>query len=246
MVKIKKKTTQKSDFGISIEKMTNAGVYFGHRTSRCHPKMKPYILGVKGSDHINIIDLERTKKSLIKALEYIKELIEEDKILLLVGTKVPAQKLTRETAKECGLPYVVKRWIGGTITNFKIIRERIDYFKDLEKKKLSGELEKYTKKERLEFDREMNRLEEKFGGIKEMGKLPDVLFIVDMKKDSLAIKEAQRKGIPVIAITDTTVDPSLIDYPIPANDDAVSSIKYILEKIKKVILENKPKKQKIN
>jgi len=242
MADVKKKTTKKSDFGISIDEMTKAGVYFGHRVSRCHPKMKPHILGVKGSDHINIIDLEKTKEFLIKALEFIQEFIKEDKVLLFVGAKLPSKKLIKETAEECGFPYVVQRWIGGTITNFKIIRERINYFKDLEKKKASGELEKYTKKERLEFDREMTRLEEKFGGIKEMKKNPDALFVVDMRKDYLAIREAKRKGITVVAISDTNVDPTLVDYPIPANDDAISSVKYILGKVKEVIIENKVKK----
>ncbi|MEA3453030.1 MAG: 30S ribosomal protein S2 [Patescibacteria group bacterium] len=242
MTETKKKTTKKGDFGISVDEMTKAGVYFGHRVSRCHPKMKPHILGVKGSDHINIIDLDKTKDLLIKALEFIQEFIKEDKVLLFVGAKLPSKKLIKETAIECGLPYVVQRWIGGTITNFKIIKERIDYFKDLEKKKESGELEKYTKKERLEFDRELERLEEKFGGIKQMTKNPDALFVVDMKKDYLAIREARRKGITVVAISDTNVDPTLIDYPIPANDDAISSVKYILEQVKKVIIENKVKK----
>jgi len=242
MAEEKKKTTKKSDFGINVEEMTKAGVYFGHRVSKCHPKMKPYIVGVKGSDHINIIDLEKTKEFLIKALEYIKELSGEGKVLLLVGTKIPTRKLVEEVAKECGLFYVVQRWIGGTITNFKIIRERIDYFKELERKKSQGELEKYTKKERLEIDRELTRLEQKFGGIKDLTKLPDTIFVLDMKQDALAIREARRKGILVIAIADTNVDPSLADYPIPANDDAISSVKYILEKVKEVILENKPKK----
>ncbi len=242
MIEAKKKIIKKSGFGIDIEEMTKAGVYFGHRVSKCHPKMKPYVLGVKGSDHINVIDLEKTKEFFIKALDYIKGLIQEDKVILFVGTKIPTRKLIQETAKECGLPYVVERWIGGTITNFQIIRERIDYFKDLEKKKVSGELEKYTKKERLEFDREIERLNKKFGGIKEMEKLPDVLFVLDMKKDSLAVREASKKGIPIIAIADTNVDPTLVEYSIPANDDAISSVRYILDKVKKVILDNSSKK----
>ena len=242
MAEKKETKTKKMDFGINVDEMNKAGVYFGHRVSRCHPKMKPFILGVKGSDHINIIDLEKTNEFFIKALEYIKELSQSGKVLLFVGTKIPSRKLVQETAQECGLPYVIHRWIGGTITNFKIIRQRIDYFKDLEKKKKSGELAKYTKKEQLEFDREIARLEEKFGGIKEMSKLPDAIFVIDMRKDSLVIREARRKGIPVVAVADTNVDPTLADYPIPANDDAISSVKYILEKVKEVILDNKAKK----
>ncbi|MCX6737853.1 MAG: 30S ribosomal protein S2 [Candidatus Parcubacteria bacterium] len=204
--------------------------------------MKPYILGVKGSDHINIMDLEQTKLFLIKALDFVAELTKEGKTILLVGTKIPIKKLVRETAEACDLPYVVQRWIGGALTNFKIIRKRIDHFKDLEKKKESGELEKYTKKERLEFDKEINKLSVKFGGIKDMEKLPDALIVLDMCKDELAIKEAKMKEIKIIAIADTNVDPTKVDYPIPANDDAITSVKYILEKFKSVILENKPKK----
>jgi small subunit ribosomal protein S2 len=234
--------SKKTDYGISVDEMAEAGVYFGHRISKCHPKMKPYILGVKGSDHINIMDLEQTKLFLVKALDFVAELTKEGKTILLVGTKIPIKKLVRETAEACDLPYVVQRWIGGALTNFKIIRKRIDHFKDLEKKKESGELEKYTKKERLEFDKEINKLSVKFGGIKDMEKLPDALIVLDMCKDELAIKEAKMKEIKIIAIADTNVDPTKVDYPIPANDDAITSVKYILEKFKSVILENKPKK----
>ena len=241
MAEEKKKITKKSDFGIDIDKMTKAGVYFGHRVSKCHPKMKPYIIGVKGSDHINIIDMEKTKKFFIETLEFIKKFVQEGKVIVLVGTKIPTRKLVEEVAKECGLHYVSQRWIGGTFTNFKIIRERIDYFKELEKKKSEGQLEKYTKKERLEIDRELARLEQKFGGIKDLTKLPDAIFVLDMKQDALAIREAHKKEVLVIAIADTNVDPSLADYSIPANDDAISSVKYILEKVKDVILNNQPK-----
>lgn len=234
--------SKKTDYGISVDEMAEAGVYFGHRISKCHPKMKPYILGVKGSDHINIMDLEQTKVFLIKALDFVADLVKEGKTILLVGTKIPTKKLVKETAEICDLPYVVQRWIGGALTNFKIIRKRIDHFKDLEKKRESGELEKYTKKEQLEFAKEINLLSVKFGGIKEMEKLPDALFVLDMCEDELAIKEAKMKGIKIIAIADTNVDPTKVDYPIPANDDAITSVKYILEKFKSVILENKPKK----
>ena len=137
------------------------------------------------------------------------------------------------------MPYVINRWIGGTITNFPIIKKRLEHFKELEEKKKTGELEKYTKKERLEFDRELDRLDQKFGGIKEIDKLPDGLFIIDMRKNELAIREAMSKGMPVIAIADTEVNPEKVSHFIPANDYAISSVKYILEKIKQVILNNK-------
>ncbi len=234
--------TKKSDYGISVDEMAEAGVYFGHRISKCHPKMKPYILGVKGSDHINIIDLEQTKIFLVKALDYIKELTQEGKTILLVGTKVPTKKLVQEIAEACDFPYVVQRWIGGALTNFKIIHKRIEYFKDIEQKKANGELEKYTKKEQLGFDKEMSRLAIKFGGIKDMDKLPDALLVLDMYQDTLAIKEAKMKELKIIAIADTNVDLTKVDYPIPANDDAITSVKYILEKVKSVVLEAKAKK----
>ncbi|MBU3918518.1 30S ribosomal protein S2 [Patescibacteria group bacterium] len=234
---VEKKKTK--DFGISIEEMAKAGVNFGHRISKCHPNMKPFAAGVKGSDHINMIDLEKTKEYFVKMLEVLEDLMKQGKTILFVGTKLPIRKLVEETAKECEMPYIINRWIGGTITNFGIIKKRLEHFKDLENKKESGELDKYTKKERLEFDRELERLDQKFGGIKKIEKLPDALFAIDMRKDELAIREAKAKGIPVFAIADTEVNPDKVDYFIPANDDAISSVKYILEKVKQVILKNK-------
>ena len=241
--KEKESKTEKTNFDISIEEMSKAGVYFGHRASKRHPKMKPYLVGVKGTDRVDIINLEATKEKLEKALSFIQQLIQENKTLLLVGTKIPLRGIVEETAKECGLAYVSHRWLGGTITNFPVIKKRIEYFRDLEDKKKKGELDKYTKKERWEFDKELERLELKFGGIKNLEKIPDAIFVVDMKKDELAIREAKRKKIPVIGIADTNVDPSLIDYPIPANDDAISSVKYILGKVKKVVLKSKVKNE---
>ena len=232
-------TTGKGDFGIDIDEMIKASVCFGHRTSRLHPKMRPYICGIKNTTHI--IDLEKTAQHLKKALEYIQEITSQGKNLLLVGTKIPIKKLVEETAKEINLPYVNERWLGGTFTNFETIKKRIEYYKELEKKKESGELEKYTKKERIKIDQELKELEKKFKGIKNMEKLPEAVFVLDMKKDALAVKEARMKGIKVIGIADTNVDPTLADFPIPANDDAISSVKYILDKTKEVIMKTKPK-----
>jgi small subunit ribosomal protein S2 len=218
---------------LDTEEMAQAGLHFGHRTSRVHPKMIPYLYGVRNSVHI--IDLEKTKEKFEEALKFIQELISEKKILLLVGTKIQAKDLVKNVATECGLPYVVERWLGGTFTNFETIKKRIEYFKDLEKKKAGGELEKYTKKERAKIDQELKDFEFKFGGIKNLERLPDAIFVLDMKKDDLAVKEARMKGIKVIGISDTNCDPTLADFPIPANDDAISSLKYILEKIKEAI-----------
>lgn len=232
-------TKEAKNYGVNLEEMTKAGLFFGHRASATHPKMKPYISGIKNTVHI--IDIEKTAEKLKEALKFVEDLIKENKVLLLVGTKIQIKKLTEQFAKEMEIPYISERWLGGTFTNFDTIKKRIAYFKNLENRKQAGELEKYTKKERMKIDKELNDLEIKFGGIKNMERLPDAIFVLDMKKDKLAIKEAKMKGVKVIAIADTNVDPSLADYLIPANDDAISSVKYILERLKEVILKNKPK-----
>jgi len=201
--------------------------------------MKPYLQGVKNTIHI--IDLEKTTEKFTEALKFIQEISSKGEIILLVGTKIQIKDLIENTAKECGLPYVNQRWLGGTFTNFEIIKKRIEYFKGLEEKKEKGELEKYTKKERMKIDQELENLKMKFEGIKNLSRLPDAVFVCDMKKDELVIKEAKRKGIKAIGICDTNVDPTLADYPIPANDDAISSVKYILGKVKEVVVKAKPK-----
>ena len=231
---------KKNNFNIDSDEMMKAGVHLGHRVSRLHPKMKDYVFGVRNTIHF--IDLEKTVVEFERALDFIKELVKKQETILLVGTKTPLRKLTKEIANDCNIPYVSERWLGGTFTNFKIILKRMKYFKELERKKKEGELDKYTKKERNEFDKELNKLELKFGGIKNLEKIPEAVFVCDIKKDILVVKEAIAKDIKVIAITDTNVDPSLIDYPIPANDDAITSVRYILEKVKQVILSSKPKK----
>ncbi|OIO44495.1 MAG: 30S ribosomal protein S2 [Candidatus Nealsonbacteria bacterium CG_4_10_14_0_8_um_filter_35_10] len=243
-----KEKIKESDFGINLEEMARAGLHFGHRTSKCHPKMKPFLAGVKNTIHI--IDLEKTAQKLKEALKFIQEFISENKILLIVGTKIQIKDLVKEVATELNLPYVNERWLGGTFTNFEVIKKRIDYFKDLEKKRIEGAFEKYTKKEKAQIDQEIKDLEIKFGGLKNLERLPDAIFVLDMRKDETAIREAKRKGIKIIGIAHTNVDPTLADYPIPASDDAISSVKYILEKVKEVILkakqrtENKEQKSK--
>ena len=234
-----KQTANKGDFKLDTEEMAKAGVHFGHKTSKIHPKMQPYLFGSRGGVHI--IDLDKTKEKLAEALEFVKGLISDGKILLLVGTKVQAKDLVQKTADECGLPYVSERWLGGTFTNFSSISKRIGYYKDLERQKKEGELEKYTKKEKAELDKELARLKIKFEGIRNLPRLPDAVFVCDMKKDELAVKEAKDKGIKIIAIADTNVDPTRADYPIPANDDAFSSIEYILGKLREAVVKNKPK-----
>ena len=239
-VAVKEKSAKPNNkYNIDIEEMARCGVAFGHRSSKKHPKMDPYILGVKGGEHVNIINLEKTKELFEKALDYLASLARENKTILFVGTKPSIKHLVLEIAQECNMPFVIHRWIGGTLTNFKVVRKRVDHFVDLKEKMKKGELKKYTKKEQHQFEKEIEDLEEKFGGLVKLKGLPDALFVIDMKKEDLAIREAKRKNIPVVAIADTNVDPTLADWPIPANDDAISSVKYILEKVKEVILSNK-------
>lgn len=237
MAEIKK---TKDKFNINTEEMTRLGVQFGHSTSRINPKMQPYISGIR--NRVHVIDVEKTKEKLTEALEFIQSLMADNKALLLIGTKVESKSLIESVAKECGLPYVSERWLGGTFTNFNNILSRVDYLKELERKKAAGELEKYTKKERADIEEEIKKMNIKFGGIKELKKIPDAILVADVKDNDLAIREAKRAKVKIIGICDTNVDPSVVDFPIPASDDNVSSIKYILEKIKEVILKARPKK----
>ncbi len=223
----------KKDFKLDLREMVKAGLHFGHRTSKLHPKMKPFIFGTKKTVHI--IDLEKTSEMFEKTLGFINKTVSEGKTILFVGTKVPHKELVKSLALECDLPYVIERWIGGTITNFKVIRKRIEYLQELREKDFEG----YTKKERLDTEKEIHDLEVKFGGIEKMEKLPDAVFVCDIWKDDLPVREAKRVGIPVIAICDTNTDPDSVDWAIPANDDAISSVRYMLDKIQETILKAK-------
>jgi len=223
-----------------IKEMLKNAVHFGHRKTRQNPKMKPYIFGVR--NNVSIIDLEASYAKLAEALEYIKKLSAEKKTILFVDTRPSTRETTRKIAEELGMPYAVERWPGGTITNWKTISGRIEYLKDLEAKTKSEEWEKYTKKERHDMEIEIRKLNILWGGVKNMNDLPDAIFVVDMRENGLAIKEARAKNISVIAIADTNVDPTLADYPIPANDDALSSVVYILGKVKGAILGKASKK----
>lgn len=225
--------TEKQNTGAADEIM-KAGVHFGHRTSKTHPKMKPYISGVRNTVHV--LDLGKTNAMLQDALNAIKQGIVEGKTLLLVGTKVQIKKLVEETARACAFPYVSERWVGGTFTNFLTILKRIKYMNDLRKQEEEGELAKYTKQEQAKLRNTKEDLEKVFGGMRDMVQLPDMVFICDLDQNDLTAREARKKGIKVIALCDTNIDPSGIDYPIPANDDAVSSVRYILGKLKETVL----------
>ena len=218
---------------IDIDEMLSSGLGVGHTVSRLHPKMKAYTSGIK--NNTNIIDLEKTAKEFSKALKFISNLIADNKKIIFVGTKIQMKELVKRAAQDCDVPYVTERWLGGIFTNFETISKRVEYFKDMEKKKASGDFNKYTKKERLKIDKELESLRVKFEGIKNMTKLPEAVFISDLKKDITCAKEAKRKGIFIIAIADTNIDPDFADYLIPANDDAISSVKYILDKVSETI-----------
>lgn len=226
-------TKKEISVDLTIEELGEAGLHFGHTTSKRHPNMKPYIDGVKRDIHI--IDLKKTSKKLEKALEFLATQKKKGKTILMVGTKPQFKDLVEETAEENNLPYISYRWIGGFITNFEEIKKRIEYLNDLLEKREAGEFDKYTKKEQLEFDREIEKLEKKFGGVKDLEELPDIVFALDMDKDEIAIEEANTKDVTLAAVCDTNNDPTLADYPIPANDDAVSSIKLILDKFQEAI-----------
>ncbi len=218
------------DITKKIEEATEAGLCLGHPPAQTHPKMRPYILMEK--QNVHIIDIEKTLAKLEQAIEVIKKAKKEGKQFLLVGTKIQIKDLTEKIAQECEIPYVSERWLGGTLTNFLTIKKRVDYYKELEKK----DLDKYTKKERLKFSKELRDLKRKIGGIKNMERVPDVLIALDMKKDLIAVQEAKRKKVTIIGITDTNINPDLADYPIPANDDKISSVEYILLKLKEALL----------
>ncbi|GBE16822.1 30S ribosomal protein S2 [bacterium BMS3Abin15] len=220
----------------SMEEMLKNGVHFGHQKSRRNPKMDEYIFTTR--DGMNIINLQETSEKLEEALEFAKKIKKEGKKILFVGTKKQAKDLTRSAAKRCEMPYSVERWLGGTFTNFKVIRGRTKYLKDSQEDLAKGKFEKYTKFERMKKAEELEKLEKKMGGIKDMDDLPGAVFIVDINENSSAVREAAKVGVPIISLTDTNVDPLKVDYPIPANDDAISSIRLMLGYVCKAIIES--------
>jgi small subunit ribosomal protein S2 len=222
---------------LSIPEMLKAGLHFGHKNSRWNPKMKDFVFGTK--NNIHIIDLEKTLVMFQAALDFLKNSVENGGKMLFVGTKPQARQLTEDVAELLEMPYVKNRWLGGTFTNFGEIKRRIKYLNDQESLMQSEDIKKYTKYEQSRIRKEIARMNEKMGGIKRMDKLPQAIFILDIKENSLALKEARNVGIPTVAIADTNTDPTLVDYPIPANDDALSALKYVYGIMAKNILEAK-------
>lgn len=223
----------------SLEEMLKAGLHFGHHSSKRDPKMAPYIYSERNK--INIIDLELTQSKLKEALEYVSQVAATGGVVLFVGSKNQARPLIEKYAKDCGMPYVNYRWLGGTFTNLGSIVKLIKKLKTLEQKQSSGELDVYTKKEQLEFQRTITKLNQLVGGIKNMERLPQAVFVVDVKKERTVVAEANKKNVPIVAITDTNANPDKVNYPIPANDDAVKSIELITSLIAQAINEGKGK-----
>jgi small subunit ribosomal protein S2 len=214
---------------LNMKELLEAGVHFGHQTRRWNPKMKQYIFGSRNGIHI--IDLQKTVKLFNEISEFVTRIVSEGYTVLFVGTKKQAHDAVIEESERCGMYYVVNRWLGGTLTNFQTIKKSIARMKELEAMKLDGSINRYTKKEVLKMEKELLKLEKNIGGIKDMDELPGAVFIVDPKREHIAVKEVRKIGIPVIAITDTNCDPDDIDYLIPGNDDAIRSIKLLCSKI---------------
>lgn len=220
---------------VSMKALLETGVHFGHRTKRWNPKMKSFIYTERNGIHI--IDLQQTMTALDKAYEVVRDTVSEDGIVLFVGTKRQAQESLAEQAQRCSMPYVNQRWLGGTLTNWRTIRQRIDYLLNLEERQERGDFERLLKKEALQLEREIAKLNQRLSGIKDMRLLPDILFITDVRRETTAVKEANKLGIPIVAMVDTNCDPDPIDYIIPANDDAIRANKLIITKIADAVIE---------
>jgi small subunit ribosomal protein S2 len=226
-----------SGTAITMKQLLEAGVHFGHQTKRWNPKMKPYIFGARNG--IYIIDLQKTVGLARQALRFVSDAAAKGGSVLFVGTKKQAQDAVREEAARSGMFFVTNRWLGGTLTNFKTVKQGIDRLKTIEKMAADGTYERLPKKEVASLEREREKLEKNLGGIKEMSRLPSAIFVVDTKKEHIAVHEANRLGIPVVAVVDTNCDPEGIDYVIPGNDDAIRSIRLFTGKIAEACIEGR-------
>ena len=220
---------------VTLEDLLRAGVHFGHLTRRWNPKMEPYIFMER--NNIHIIDLKKTLQQLKIATEKIKEIVANGEEVLFVGTKKQAKEIIISEATRCNMPYMTDRWLGGTLTNFSTIKKSIRKLEQMEKMVHDGTVEKLTKKERLHIEREIEKMKKVFVGIQEMKRIPGAIYVVDTKKEEIAIKEGIKLGIPIFAIVDTNCDPTIIDYPIPGNDDSTKSIGLITKVLVDAILE---------
>jgi len=226
---------------VTMKQLLEAGVHFGHQTRRWNPKMAPYIFTDRNG--IYIIDLQKTVRKIEEAYNFIKQIVAEGQTVLFVGTKKQAQLTVVEEAGRCGMFYVNQRWLGGMLTNFQTIRRRIDRLKELEKKEAEGRFEVLPKKEVAELMHEKQRLEKYLKGIKDMTKLPGALFVIDPRKERIAVAEARKLGIPIVAIVDTNCDPDEIDYIIPGNDDAIRAVRLLTSRMADAVLEGRQGEQ---
>lgn len=222
---------------VAMKQLLEAGVHFGHQTRRWDPKMAEYIFQARNGIHI--IDLQKTSKKIDEAYAFLKEQAEEGKTVLFVGTKKQAQECMKEAAIKCGMYYVDQRWLGGMLTNFETIRARVQRLKDLETMQEDGTFDVLPKKEVILLKKEMEKLERNLGGIKEMEELPGVIFLVDPKKERIAVLEAKKLNIPVIGLVDTNCNPEEVDYPIPGNDDAIRAVKLIADVMANAVIEGR-------
>jgi small subunit ribosomal protein S2 len=222
---------------ISMKALLETGVHFGHRTRKWNPRMKPYIFTERNGIHI--IDLQQTVAALDTAFELVRDTAARGGTVLFVGTKRQAQESIQREAERCGMPYINQRWLGGTLTNWKTIKDRITELKKLETRRDAGEFERLTKKEGLILSREIVKLQDRLGGIRDMSKLPDLVYIVDVRREDTAVHEANILSIPVIALVDTNCDPGGVDYVIPANDDAIRAIKLLSAKVADAVIEGR-------
>jgi small subunit ribosomal protein S2 len=233
------KPKEEIPLNVEINSLLEAGVHFGHQTRRWNPKMRPYIF--KEQNGIYIIDLRKTLSQLEKAYKALSEIASEGKTVIFVGTKRQAKESVREDAERCGMFYVNERWLGGTLTNFKTIRQSLERLDDLEAMETDGRIEQLSKKERLHVEKQKKRLLKVLAGIREMRKLPSCLVVMDTKKEAIAIREARKLGLPLIGLVDTNSDPDDLTYPIPANDDAIRSIKLFTKVLADAIIEGRAK-----
>jgi small subunit ribosomal protein S2 len=220
---------------ISMKQLLEAGVHFGHRTRRWHPKMRTFIFTERNGIHI--IDLQQTMRQVNNSYTVVRDAVRGGGLVLFVGTKKQAQETIKSEAERCGMPYITTRWLGGTLTNFRTIRQRVEYMQELERRQARGELDRLPKKEALLLRQELVRLNNRIGGLRNMTHLPDMIFIVDVMREELAVIEANKLHIPIVAMVDTNCDPDPIDYPIPSNDDAIRAIKLMAGKMADAVVE---------
>lgn len=228
---------EQSTVQVTLREMLEAGAHFGHQKSRWNPRMRPYIFGVRGG--VYIIDLQKTVTLFAEALDIVRDLATQGKIVLFVGTKRQAQEIVVKEAQRCEMFYVHDRWLGGLLTNWQTVKKSIEKLKDLDNLETDTRFSHLTKKERLVLSKTRIRLDKTLAGIKDMGRRPDLMFVVDAGREAIAVAEANKLGIPVIALVDTNSDPTVVDYPVPANDDAIRSIELFSSRIADAVIEGR-------